>query len=106
MKHENLHQEAVASLAALGHDARLTVFRQLVRAGEDGLRVGELVEILGLPASTLAHHLRTLVQANLVIQEKNGREVLNRPNFEVINRALGYVTSECCLGMELVRKAS
>ena len=83
-------------LAALGHEARLSVYRLLVRAGGEGLNVGELMDRLDLPASTLAHHLRTLVQAGLVVQEKRGREVLNRPDFEVMTALLGFLADECC----------
>jgi len=42
-----------AALASLGHEACLSVYRLLVRAGQDGLTVGEVSEQLGLPASTL-----------------------------------------------------
>ncbi|MDP3527040.1 MAG: helix-turn-helix domain-containing protein, partial [Hoeflea sp.] len=66
------------ALAALGHDARLSIFRLLVRAGEDGLRVGDIGEHLELAPSTLAHHLSSLVDAGLVLQDKRVREVFNR----------------------------
>src|SRR3546814_7960903 len=64
------------ALAALGHEARLAIYRLLVRAGEEGLNVGEIAAHLKMPASTLAHHLSTLVAAGLVIQERRGREVV------------------------------
>ena len=56
------------AIAAIGHTARLSVFRLLVQAGHDGLTVGDIAAFVDLPPSTLAHHLRTLVQAGLVIQ--------------------------------------
>ena len=59
-----------------GHDARLSIFRILVKAGEDGCRVGEIGAMLGLAPSTLAHHLSALVDAGLIVQVKQGREVL------------------------------
>lgn len=89
------------ALAALGHDARLSIFRLLVRAGEEGLRVGDIGENLSMAPSTLAHHLSTLVDAGLVVQEKQGREVLNRADFSAMRRVLDYLTSECCAGVEL-----
>ncbi|HEX9859051.1 MAG TPA: helix-turn-helix domain-containing protein, partial [Paracoccaceae bacterium] len=58
------------ALAALGHDARLAIFRLLVKAGPDGLIVGEIGAHLGLAPSTLAHHLAGLVAAGLVAQER------------------------------------
>lgn len=87
------------ALAALGHDARLSIFRLLVKAGNDGLRVSDIGAHLGLAPSTLAHHLSTLVDAGLVLQDKQGREVFNRVDFPAMRRVLGFLTSECCTGV-------
>ena len=89
------------SLAALGHEARLEVFRLLVKAGNEGLTVGQIGDHVGLAASTLAHHLRMLVDAKLVVQEKQGREVLNRVDFDAMRNTLNFLTSECCTGVAL-----
>lgn len=93
-------KEIAQALAALGHEARLAVYRLLVRAGTSGLSVGQLVDELGLPASTLAHHLRMLVQSGLVTQERSGREVINRPDFAAMTRITAYLQEECCSGIE------
>lgn len=87
------------ALAALGHDARLSIFRLLVKAGEEGLRVGDIGDHLGLAPSTLAHHLSALVDAGLVLQDKQGREVFNRVDFPAMHRVVGFLTSECCAGV-------
>ena len=92
------------ALAALGHEARLDVYRLLVRAGEKGLIVGDIATHTKLPLSTLAHHLRTLVIAGLVTQERRGREVVNRADFSAMNAALAFLTDECCQGVALVRE--
>ncbi len=89
----------VRALAALGHEARLEIFRLLVRAGEDGLTVGEIVAHLGLAPSTLAHHLQGLVAAGLVVQERRGREVWNRPQFGAMRAVITHLTAECCAGL-------
>lgn len=89
------------ALAALGHDARLAIFRLLVQAGDEGLRVSDIGEHLGLAPSTLAHHLSTLVDAGLVLQEKQGREVFNRVDYPAMHRVLNFLTSECCTGVAL-----
>jgi DNA-binding transcriptional ArsR family regulator len=99
----NRHRHAQA-LAALGHEARLDVFRLLVRAGRDGLSVGDIGAHTEQPASTLAHHLRTLVQAGLVTQERQGRTVLNFADFEAVERTTRFLTAECCAGVALVRE--
>lgn len=93
------------ALAALGHDARLSIFRLLVRAGEDGLRVGDIGAHLEMAPSTLAHHLSALVEAGLVVQEKRGREVYNRVDFPAMHRVLAFLTSECCTGVTLAAEA-
>jgi ArsR family transcriptional regulator, arsenate/arsenite/antimonite-responsive transcriptional repressor len=90
---------AVRALSALGHDARLSIFRLLVRAGDGGLIVGEIGAHLGLPPSTLAHHLTALVDAGLVVQERRGREVVNRADFGAMRRTVDYLTRECCTGV-------
>jgi DNA-binding transcriptional ArsR family regulator len=96
--------DTAVSLAALGHDARLGVFRLLVKAGNDGLSVGDIGQHMGLAPSTLAHHLRTLVDAGLVVQTRQGREVLNTVNFDHMRRTIDFLTSECCAGVALTAK--
>ena len=92
------------ALAALGHEARLANFRLLVRAGDDGLNVGEIAAHLDMPASTLAHHLSALVGAGLVIQERQGREVVNRADYDAMNRTVAFLTDQCCAGVKLKKE--
>lgn len=87
------------AFAALGHDARLRVFRLLVRAGPDGLNVSQIGAELGMAASTLAHHLAALVAAGLVEQERQGREVLNRAARGRAQALAAYLTEACCAGI-------
>lgn len=91
-------------LAAHGHEARLEVYRLLVRAGEEGLIVGDIAAHARLPLSTLAHHLRALVSAGLVVQGRRGREVVDRADFAVMNAALAFLMAECCQGLALARE--
>jgi DNA-binding transcriptional ArsR family regulator len=92
------------ALAALGHEARLAIYRLLVRAGDAGLNVGDIAQHLKMPASTLAHHLSTLVAAGLVIQERQGREVVNRVDYDVMNRTVGFLTDQCCTGIGVTKE--
>ena len=94
-------REMARTLAALGHEKRLAIYRLLVRAGEDGLNVGEIGRHLGAPPSTLAHHLSALVDAGLVIQERRGREVVNRADYAVMRQTVGLLTAEWCSGVAL-----
>jgi DNA-binding transcriptional ArsR family regulator len=97
----NATSSNACALAALGHDARLAIFRLLVKAGDEGLRVGDIGEHLGLAPSTLAHHLSTLVDAGLVLQDKRGREVFNKVDYLAMHRLVGFLTSECCAGVKI-----
>lgn len=96
MKHAPTHADA---LSALGHDARLQVFRLLVQAGPDGLSVGDIIAHTGLAASTLAHHLSTLVDAGLVRQERRGRIVQSIAEVAALRRTVDFLLSECCTGL-------
>ena len=90
--------EAVRSLAALAHLARLQVFRCLVVAGPEGLTPGALVEAIGVPATSLSFHLKELAHAGLVSQERQGRNLIYRAAFDQMNALLGYLTENCCQG--------
>ena len=84
------------ALGALGNPTRLRLCKSLVRAGGDGLNIGQLQKRLRVPASTLAHHISTLVQAGLVRQERQGREVISRARFTTIREISAYLLAECC----------
>lgn len=90
-------EEAAQGFAAVGSEPRLEVLLALVRAGHDGLTVGEIQERLQVPASTLAHHLRFLAAAGLIEQERLGRSVINRARFEHIESLAGFLLQECCV---------
>ena len=89
---------AVASLAALAQGMRLRVFRALVGAGPRGMTPGALSATLDVPASTLSFHLKELMHAGLVSQERDGRNLIYRPSIEQMNELLAYLTDHCCQG--------
>ena len=93
-------QAAADALAALGNRTRLRAFKLLVRAGREGTNIGTLQKHLGIPATTLAHHLATLTQAGLVDQERRGREVICTASYQAVNDVLAYVKAECCAGLQ------
>jgi DNA-binding transcriptional ArsR family regulator len=92
-------QAAADALAALGNRTRLRVFKLLVRAGPEGTNIGTLQRMLGIPATTLGHHLGTLAAAGLVGQERRGREVICTARFKAVGEVLAYVKEECCAGL-------
>ncbi len=97
--HEFSEQKAADALAALGNQTRLRIFKVLIRAGHEGINVGSIQRLIGVPATTLAHHLNTLAAAGLIAQEKRGREVICTASFGAVNDVLNFVKSECCAGV-------
>ena len=88
----------VKALAALAQPLRLQVFRALVVVGDAGLTPGAMQEGLGVAPATLSFHLKELVNAGLVTQERASRNLSFRANFERMNGLLGYLTENCCQG--------
>jgi DNA-binding transcriptional ArsR family regulator len=91
---------AVAALAALAQAMRLRVFRALVGAAPQGMTPGALAATLDLPASTLSFHLKALMQAGLVTQQRDGRNLHYRPDIARMNELLAYLTAHCCHGAD------
>lgn len=87
---------ATDGFSAMGSPSRFAVLQILVKAGQDGLPTGVIGERTGIPASTLAHHIKFLAAADLVHQERQGRTILCRANFEHLEALAGYILKECC----------
>ncbi|KAI3611836.1 Arsenical resistance operon repressor (plasmid) [Cupriavidus necator H850] len=90
--------EIVRSLAALAHSLRLQVFRLLVVAGPPGMTPGAIAEQLDVPAATLSFHLKEMMYARLVTQEREGRRLIYRAAFDQMNALLSFLTANCCQG--------
>lgn len=89
--------ETVAmQLEALGNVKRLELYRLLVRAGDGGLPVGSVQAALDIPASTLSHHLRRLVDRGLVSQERQGTTLICRADYRAMHGLIGFLADECC----------
>lgn len=88
----------VLALRALAHESRLAAYRALVQAGPAGLSVGELRIALDLPPATLTSHLNQLRAAGLVNDEREGRVIRVRADFNLMNALIGFLTENCCGG--------
>jgi ArsR family transcriptional regulator len=97
---------AARCLAELGNLTRLDIYKLLVRAGPDGLNVGDVQTRLDVPASTLAFHLRGLINVGLVSQEKVGREVICRVKHSQLTAVIEFLLEECCKGFDAERRAA
>ena len=91
-------QDALAALSALSQAQRLRVFRELVRKASSGSTPGELSAALDVPPSTLSFHLKELLHAGLVEQERESRNLIYRPSLARMNALLAYLTAHCCAG--------
>ncbi|WP_417410677.1 ArsR/SmtB family transcription factor [Hoeflea sp.] len=92
--------EAAQGFSAMGSESRLEVLQALVRAGSAGLRVGDIQQRTGIAASTLAHHLKFLSAANLIVQRKQGRVIMSTANFDYLNALAGFILENCCTETE------
>lgn len=88
----------VRSLAALAQASRLQIFKAMVQAGPAGLTPGDLSERLGVAANTLSFHLKELMHAELVTQERAGRRLIYRAEFGRMQELLAYLSDNCCQG--------
>jgi len=92
--------EIAKRLAALGNETRLDAYRLLVRAGDKGLTVKQLQQSLGVPASTLSHHLHKLIEVRLVTQERDGTTLICRADYNVMTTTFDFFASQCCVDDE------
>ena len=90
-------KSAVEALSALAQD-RLSIFRQLVQTGKEGLAAGVLGEKLGIPAATLSFHLKELSHAKLIKSRTEGRYVIYSASFIEMDKLIAYLTENCCAG--------
>jgi ArsR family transcriptional regulator len=90
----------VAALAAMASEHRLAALRALITAGSAGLSAGRLAEVLGLPPSSLSHHLDQLLRAGLVERRRCGRLRIYAPCFDRLERVIAYLMRNCCAGAQ------
>ncbi len=89
-------EQAALQLEALGNPTRLNIYRILVRAGAAGLPVGSIQERLGVPASTLSHHCKRLIETGLVSQQRRATTLICRAEYPAMQALIGYLADECC----------
>ena len=95
------NKSAVLLLSSLAQEARLDIFRLLVRAGSDGLAAGAIGVTLKIPASTLSFHLKELSIVGLIKSRQAGRFIYYSANYDAMNSLLEYLTENCCADQPL-----
>jgi DNA-binding transcriptional ArsR family regulator len=88
----------IKALAALAQPNRLQIFRSLVVKGSDGLTPALIAEQMGMPANTLSFHLKELMNADLISQERSGRNLIYRAQYDRMNAVMSYLSQNCCQG--------
>ncbi len=103
MRNESRRQQADAQivrfadmLSAMGTEPRLRIVRLLLSAHPDGMVVGDIGSELGIPASTLSHHLDKLKNEELVTVRREGTFLRYLANTEALQELLAFLYAECC----------
>lgn len=82
--------------SAMGKEPRLRIMQLLLSAHPAGFVVGKIQGELGIPNSTLSHHLEKLKNENLVCVQRKGTFLQCSANTEVLRELLIFLYSECC----------
>jgi ArsR family transcriptional regulator len=82
--------------SALGAEPRLQILRLLLSAHPTGMVAGEVQEELGIPASTLSHHLEKLKQVALVKVRRVGTFLWYTADTDALREVMNFLYEECC----------
>ena len=94
------HKDAAKRLGELGNTTRLSIFRYLVKVGPDGVPVGQIQKALGIPGSTLSHHISRLVSVGLIQQDRESRTLFCTAQYDALRELIDFLQSECCVGID------
>ena len=83
-------------LSALGHPVRLKILRFTVQAGAAGVAAGDIQAHVALPASTLSHHLKRLVDAGVLSTRTEGTFHYYAAGYAALRGLTDYLWEDCC----------
>jgi ArsR family transcriptional regulator len=83
-------------LGALGHPVRLAILRFVVQAGPEGAPAGAIQAHVELPASTLSHHLKRLVDAGVMQTRGEGTFHYYSADYDALRKLTAYLWEDCC----------
>src|SRR5512135_1063872 len=83
-------------LSAIGTEPRLRIMRLLISAHPDGMIVMDIQAELGIPGSTLSHHLEKLKNVGLARVHREHTCLCYSANTEILQELLGFLYEECC----------
>ncbi len=87
-------------LQQMGNKTRLEIVRLLVRAGPDGMAVGVIQHRLGIPGSTLSHHIAKLRGVKLVSQSRKSTTLYCCIDYDLLEKVVSFLSDECCVGID------
>lgn len=97
---EAVEQDPTARFAgmfsAIGTEPRLRIMRLLLSAHPDGMNTGDIGGELGIPPSTLSHHLEKLKHQDLVSVRREGTFLRYSARADSLRELLGFLYAECC----------
>jgi len=93
-------------LAAMGTEPRLRIMRLLLSAHPQGMVVNEIASELGMPGSSLSHHLEKLKNEDLVSVKRESTFLRYSANAETLQELLGFLYAECCTRNQAVEAES
>ncbi len=85
-------------LKALAHGGRLAIVRAVVQGPVEGTPAGQIQTRVGLPASTLSHHLADLTEAGLLRASRQGTTIRYAACFDQLRALTDYLWQDCCGG--------
>lgn len=89
-------RQYASTFAAMGAEPRLRIMRLLLAAHPEGMVVGEISDELGIPSSTLSHHLDKLKNEDLVKVRREGTFLWYTADCDSLQELLGFLYAECC----------
>jgi ArsR family transcriptional regulator len=89
--------------SAMGTEPRLRIMQLLLSAHPGGVIVGEIQTELGIPGSTLSHHLEKLKNEGLVSVRRESTFLWYSANTETLQELLGFLYAECCTRNQAVK---
>jgi DNA-binding transcriptional ArsR family regulator len=92
--------------SAMGTEPRLRIMQLLLSAHPEGLVVGDIQTELGIPNSTLSHHLEKLKSENLAGVRRESTYLRYTANIEALEELLGFLYAECCTRNKAIQPAA
>ncbi len=89
---------AIRMLSALGHEARLAIYRLLTKAGAEGLAAGVIARTLNVLPNSLSANLNILSHAGLITSRREGRSIIYAADYDAMSGILGFLLEDCCDG--------